>query len=74
MRFLRFGIQYAEARHGRMPSEPNVRLRALRLLGQAHPEELSSLLRRVREELAEGKKQVRRDARAVRRAGRQGAP
>ncbi|MFF4057745.1 hypothetical protein ACFYZ0_18550 [Streptomyces sp. NPDC001708] len=74
MRFLRFGIQFAEARHGRMPSEPNVRLRALRLLGQAHPEELSSLLRQVREELAEGKKQVRRDARAVRRAGRQSAP
>ncbi|MDX2557726.1 hypothetical protein [Streptomyces stelliscabiei] len=72
-RFLRYGIQFAEARHGRMPSEPNVRLRALRLLGQQHPEELSSLLRQVREELMEGKKQARRDARAVRRAAGQSA-
>ncbi|MGA5127746.1 hypothetical protein ACPCAG_31145 [Streptomyces pseudogriseolus] len=72
-RFLRYGIQYAEARHGRMPSEPNVRLRALRLLGQRHPEELSSLLRQVRAELTEGKKQARRDARAVRRVTGPGA-
>ncbi|MFG3263456.1 hypothetical protein [Streptomyces bobili] len=73
-RFLRYAIQYAEARHGRMPAEPNVRLRALRLLGEKHPEELSSLLRTVREELAEGKKEARRDARAVRRAAGKGAP
>ncbi|MEU0427099.1 hypothetical protein ABZ235_26435 [Streptomyces canus] len=73
-RFLRYGIQFADARHGRMPSEPNVRLRALRLLGQQHPEELSALLRQVREELMAGKKQARRDARAVRRTAGQGAP
>ncbi|MFM9647739.1 hypothetical protein ACKI1S_16525 [Streptomyces galilaeus] len=73
-RFLRFAIQYAEARHGRMPAEPNVRLRALHLLGKKHPEELSSLLHQVREELAEGKREARRDARAVRRAGGTGAP
>ncbi|GBQ03917.1 hypothetical protein SSP531S_53960 [Streptomyces spongiicola] len=73
-RFLRYGTQYAEARHGRMPSEPNVRLRALRRLGEQHPEELSRLLRQVRAELAEGKKQAGRDTRAVRRTAGKGAP
>ncbi|MFJ1552696.1 hypothetical protein [Streptomyces mirabilis] len=71
-RFLRYSIQYAEARHGRMPSEPNVRLRALRLLSQRHPEELSSLLHEVRAELKDGKKAARRDARAIRRTEGQG--
>ncbi|MET7573424.1 hypothetical protein ABZT04_33740 [Streptomyces sp. NPDC005492] len=73
-RFLRYAIQYAEARYGRMPSEPNVRLRALRLLGDKHPEELSSLLHQVRAELQEGKREARRDARAVRRATTKRAP
>lgn len=73
-RFLRYAIQYAEARHGRMPAEPNVRLRALRRLGENHPEELSSLLHEIRAELREGKKEARRDARAVRRAAGQSAP
>ncbi|MEE1764430.1 hypothetical protein [Streptomyces sp. SP18BB07] len=73
-RFLRYAIQYAEARHGRMPAEPNVRLRALRLLGNNHPEELSSLLHQVRAELQEAKKEARRDARAVRRTAGKGAP
>ncbi|MFB7403397.1 hypothetical protein ACFCZR_24790 [Streptomyces rubiginosohelvolus] len=50
-RFLRYAIQYAEARQGRMPGEPNVRLQALRLLGQAHPEELSKLVNQVRDGL-----------------------
>ncbi|MFG2408735.1 hypothetical protein ACGFR8_31215 [Streptomyces brevispora] len=72
--FLRYAIQYAEARNGRMPAEPNVRLRALRLLGEKHPEELSTLLHQVRAELREGKKEARRDARAVRRAAGKGAP
>ncbi|MFC9280949.1 hypothetical protein [Streptomyces collinus] len=72
-RFLRYAIQYADARLGIMPAEPNVRLRALRLLGDAHPEELSRLLHQVRAELLEGKQEARRDARAVRRAARQSA-
>lgn len=73
-RFLRYAIQHAEARHGRMPAEPNVRLRALRLLGENHPEELSSLVHQVRAELQGGKAEARRDARAVRRAAGTGAP
>ncbi|MBK3644482.1 hypothetical protein [Streptomyces sp. MBT33] len=73
-RFLRYAVQYAEAREGRMPTEPNVRLRALRLLGSNHPEELLRLIHQVRNELAEGKKESRRDARAVRRATGSGAP
>jgi hypothetical protein len=72
-RLLRYAIQYAEARHGRMPAEPNVRLRALRRLGDNHPEELSRLLHEVREEVRQGKQDARRAARAIRRAARTGA-
>ncbi|MEU1592760.1 hypothetical protein ABZ468_07840 [Streptomyces sp. NPDC005708] len=72
-RFLRYATQYAEARHGRMPSEPNIRLQALRLLGQAHPQELSQLLQQVRGEARGAKAEARRGARAVRRAGGQRA-
>ncbi|MFN1193256.1 hypothetical protein ACK03K_33890 [[Kitasatospora] papulosa] len=71
--FLRYAIQYAEARQGRMPAEPNVRLRALRLLGDNHPQELSSLQHQVREDLQGKKKEARRDARAVRRSAGKGA-
>ncbi|MFF8399795.1 hypothetical protein [Streptomyces sp. NPDC016172] len=73
-RFLRYAAQYADARRGIMPAEPNVRLRALRRLGDRHPEELSKLLHEVREELQEGNRDARRDARAVRRATKQSAP
>lgn len=66
-RFLQYAMQYDEARHGRMPSAPNVRARALRLLGEKHPQELSVLLHQVRAELLDGKKEAKRDARAVRR-------
>lgn len=69
-KFLRYAEQYAEARHGRMPSEPNARLQALRLLGQKHPEELLALLRQVQGEARAGKEQARRDQRDVRRAAR----
>ncbi|MFB8120633.1 hypothetical protein ACFQ6U_13595 [Streptomyces sp. NPDC056465] len=71
-RFLRYALQYAEARQGRMPSEPNIRLQALRLLGQAHPEELSKLRHQVRGEGRAAGAAVRRDRRDLRRAG-QGA-
>ncbi|MEU5748251.1 hypothetical protein ABZ804_22265 [Streptomyces sp. NPDC047726] len=67
-RFLRYALQYAEARQGRMPSEPNIRLQALRLLGQAHPEELSKLQRQVRGEDREAGAAARRDRRDLRRA------
>ncbi|MEU5978446.1 hypothetical protein [Streptomyces sp. NPDC047315] len=72
--FLRYAIQYADARLGRMPLEPNVRLRALKLLGEQHPEEFSRLRSQVREELAEKKRQARREAREAARAARQSAP
>ncbi|MCG8971733.1 hypothetical protein [Streptomyces sp. CL12-4] len=72
-RFLRYAMQYAEARQGRMPSEPNHRLQALKLLGQAHPEELLQLLRQVRGEDRVVKQGARREQRDVRRAARPGA-
>ncbi|OEJ21002.1 hypothetical protein [Streptomyces subrutilus] len=68
MRFLRYALQYAEARHGRMPSEPNVRLQALRLLGEAHPEELSQLMHRVRNGARAARDELRRERREARRA------
>jgi hypothetical protein len=70
--FLRYGVQYAEARQGRMPSEPNHRLQALRLLGKAHPEELLELLRQVRSEDRATKQDARRDRRDIRRAAKAG--
>ncbi|QOV40142.1 hypothetical protein IM697_18110 [Streptomyces ferrugineus] len=71
--FLRYAVQYADARQGRMPSEPNHRLQALKLLGQAHPQELLALLRQVRGEDRAAKQQERRDRRDIRRAARSGA-
>ncbi|MFI6142340.1 hypothetical protein ACIBCC_29635 [Streptomyces griseus] len=67
-RFLRYAIQYGEARHGRMPSEPNVRLQALRLLGQSHPEELSKLINQVGDGRRAKVKAQRAEQRAARRA------
>ncbi|MFI5990301.1 hypothetical protein ACIBAC_00405 [Streptomyces sp. NPDC051362] len=71
--FLRYGIQYAEARHGRMPAEPNVRLQALKVLGERHPEELSALLRNERGGELDRAAAARRERRALRRAARTGA-
>ncbi|MFJ7054675.1 hypothetical protein ACIQU7_23495 [Streptomyces albidoflavus] len=71
VKLLRYAVQYAEARQGRMPSEPNERLRALRLLGEAHPEELSRLRHEVRaddHEQARAGRQARRDGRRAERA------
>ncbi|MCX4976426.1 hypothetical protein [Streptomyces sp. NBC_00620] len=73
-RYLRYAVQYADARHGRMPSEPNVRLQALRLLGEAHPEELSKLLHQVRDGRRAGRAEARKDERAVRRTSQRRAP
>ncbi|MFJ4880080.1 hypothetical protein ACIP93_33400 [Streptomyces sp. NPDC088745] len=72
-RFLRYAVQYAEARHGRMPNEANHRLQALKLLGKAHPEELLQLLREVRGESRAASQEARRDRRDERRAARPGA-
>lgn len=73
VRFLRYALQYAEARHGRMPSEPNVRLQALRLLGEAHPDELSQLMHRVRNGARQARDELRRERREARRAAGEGA-
>lgn len=73
VRLLRYGLQYAEAREGRMPGEPNVRLQALKLLGERHPEELMKLLRQERGGELEQAAEARRQRRALRRAARQGA-
>ncbi|MFE1206340.1 hypothetical protein ACFW5V_32155 [Streptomyces sp. NPDC058762] len=72
-RFLRYALQYEEARQGRMPAEPNHRLQALKLLGKAHPQEFLQLLRQVRGEDRAAKTEARRDRRDVRRAARPGA-
>ncbi|MFB6630047.1 hypothetical protein ACFCWY_09135 [Streptomyces sp. NPDC056362] len=69
-KFLRYAVQYEQARQGLMPSEPNHRLQALKLLGQQHPEELLALLRQVRDGARAEKKQARQDQRDVRRAAR----
>ncbi|SEE83970.1 hypothetical protein SAMN05216483_6733 [Streptomyces sp. 2131.1] len=71
--YLRYSVQYGEARQGRMPSEPNVRLQALKVLGERHPEELMELLRQERGGALEKAAEERRARRAVRRAARQGA-
>ncbi|MFF8696266.1 hypothetical protein ACF08W_29045 [Streptomyces sp. NPDC015144] len=71
--FLRYAVQYGEARQGRMPSEPNVRLQALKVLGERHPEELVELLRQERGGALEKAAEERRARRAIRRAARQGA-
>ncbi|MGW0033074.1 hypothetical protein ACWDXD_25065 [Streptomyces sp. NPDC003314] len=70
MKFLRYAEQYAEARHGRMPAEPNHRLQALKRLGQKHPQELLALLAEVRGEARAEKQEARQDQRAIRRSAR----
>ncbi|MFJ4988727.1 hypothetical protein ACIP9H_33625 [Streptomyces sp. NPDC088732] len=70
VRFLQYATQYAEARLGRMPTAPNHRAQALRLLGEAHPKELLQLLREVREGARADKDEARRETRMIRRAAR----
>ncbi|MFF9901216.1 hypothetical protein [Streptomyces longispororuber] len=72
-KFLRYAVQYAEARHGRMPSEPNIRLQALKVLGERHVEELMGLLHEERRGELERAREARRERRALRRAARHGA-
>lgn len=71
--FLRYAVQYEEARQGRLPAEPNVRLQALKVLGERHTEELMELLRQERGGALEKAAEERRARRAVKRAARQGA-
>lgn len=68
LRFLQYTLNYSVARWGRMPSAPNHRLQAMRLLAEKHPEEFSTLLNAVREDGQKARDDVRRERRAARQA------
>ncbi|WP_086825706.1 hypothetical protein [Streptomyces sp. NRRL B-24572] len=67
LRFLRYSLDYAEARWGRLPSAPNHRLQAMRLLAENHPEEFSRLLHAVRADSHQARKEAREQRRFERR-------
>ncbi|WP_030777689.1 hypothetical protein [Streptomyces sp. NRRL S-920] len=68
LRFLQYTLNYTVARWGRMPSAPNHRLQAMRLLAEKYPEEFSTLLNAVRDDAQKAREEVRRQRRAERRA------
>ncbi|MER5301290.1 hypothetical protein ABT039_17710 [Streptomyces lasiicapitis] len=68
LRFLQYALNYTVARWGRMPSAPNHRLQAMRLLAEKYPEEFSTLLNAVRDDAQKAREEVRRQRRAERRA------
>ncbi|MFI6686590.1 hypothetical protein [Streptomyces sp. NPDC050485] len=63
LRFLQYTLNYSEARWGRMPSAPNHRLQAMRLLAEKHPEDFSQLLNAVRADAKKAREEVRRQRR-----------
>ncbi|MEU8540920.1 hypothetical protein AB0C52_13185 [Streptomyces sp. NPDC048717] len=67
MRFLRYSLDFAVARWGRLPSAPNHRLQAMRLLVENHPEEFSTLLNAVRADAHQARKDAREQRRFERR-------
>ncbi|MCX4677595.1 hypothetical protein OG413_20195 [Streptomyces sp. NBC_01433] len=73
LRFLQYALNYDVARWGRMPTAPNHRLQAMRLLAETHPEEFSQLLNAVRKDAREAREEVRQQRRAERRL-RAGSP
>lgn len=72
LRFLQYTLNYSVARWGRMPTAPNYRLQAMRLLAEKHPEEFSRLRNAVRADAKKAREEVRREMRAARRG--QGRP
>ncbi|MFK0290723.1 hypothetical protein ACIQU6_09620 [Streptomyces sp. NPDC090442] len=68
LRFLQYTLNYAAARWGRMPTAPNHRLQAMRLLVEKHPEEFSQLLNAVRTDAKTARDEVRRQRRYERRS------
>ncbi|NGO67879.1 hypothetical protein [Streptomyces boncukensis] len=72
LRFLQYTLNYAVARWGRMPTTPNYRLQAMRLLVEAHPEEFSKLRSAVREDARKAREEVRRQRRFQRRTQARG--
>ncbi|MGC5042517.1 hypothetical protein ACLQ16_04270 [Streptomyces albidoflavus] len=67
LRFLQYTLNYMVARWGRMPTAPNYRLQAMRLLAEKYPEEFSRLRNAVRNDARQAREEVRRQRRAERR-------
>ncbi|MFE3139612.1 hypothetical protein [Streptomyces scopuliridis] len=67
LRFLQYTLNYSVARWGRMPSAPNFRLQAMRLLTERYPEEFSQLRSAVRNDAKKARDEVRQQRRAERR-------
>lgn len=67
LRFLQYTLNYSVARWGRMPSAPNFRLQAMRLLAEKYPEEFSRLRNAVRTDAKKAREEVRQERRAARR-------
>ncbi|MFD7334944.1 hypothetical protein ACFV98_02925 [Streptomyces violascens] len=68
LRFLQYALNYSVARWGRMPSAPNHRLQAMRLLAEKHPEDFSELLNAVHADGKKAREEVRRQRRFERRS------
>ncbi|MFE0058647.1 hypothetical protein [Streptomyces sp. NPDC059003] len=68
LRFLQYTLNFSVARWGRMPTAPNKRLQAMRLLVEKYPEDFSRLLRAVRDDAQKAREEVRRQRRFERRA------
>ncbi|MGG7574075.1 hypothetical protein [Streptomyces sirii] len=68
LRFLQYTLNYSVARWGRMPTAPNYRLQAMRLLAEKYPEEFSQLRNAVRNDAQKAREQVRQQRRIRRRA------
>ncbi|MFE2157133.1 hypothetical protein ACFW9M_04880 [Streptomyces lydicus] len=68
LRFLQYTLNYSVARWGRMPTAPNYRLQAMRLLVERYPEEFSRLRNAVRDDAKKAREEVRRQRRSERRA------
>lgn len=67
LRFLQYTLNYSVARWGRMPTAPNYRLQAMRLLAERYPEEFSRLRNAVREDARKARDEVHRERRAARK-------
>ncbi|WP_370419023.1 hypothetical protein AB8O64_11250 [Streptomyces sp. QH1-20] len=67
LRYLQYTLNYMVARWGRMPTAPNYRLQAMRLLAEKYPEEFSRLRNAVRNDARKAREEVRRQRRAERR-------
>ncbi|MFG2141818.1 hypothetical protein [Streptomyces sp. NPDC048650] len=68
LRFLQYTLNFQVARWGRMPTAPNYRLQAMRLLVAKYPEEFSGLLSAVRADSSKARDEVRQQRRFERRA------